>query len=1456
MPSGTSLGDLLVSIGIDPSGLAAGAGTIESSLESLGTRLFFLGSRIGAAFGVPLAGAIAAIEHYGAAFDQAMTESLAIMDHVTPEIRARMEEQARAISETTKFSSTEAAKAYYDLASAGLNAQDAIAALPTVAKFAQAGMMDLAKAGEWLAGSQAALGLKTQNTAQNLFEMTRISDVLTQVNNKSIGTVKDYAQALTNNGAVAMRTYGLSVEQGVAILGVFGQQHILGNRAGTLLNTTLRDLTAAAVKHAEVFRAAGIAVFDANGNMRNMADIADDLTKKLGPMSTEGRRAELMALGLTARSMQGTLALIGMGDQLRSLEHDLHNAGGATEEVAQKQMLSFNNEMARIGHQFENVAIQIFTSFVPAFKDYVVPLIDKVLHLAQDLANYFDGLSESTKGLILAASGLAIALGPVLVAMGGIVLVGRVVATVAGLAASMAAIGQTAGVAAPALAAAAEGTTAVGAATAVTAGIATATVAIWAGVVIAVGAVVYALKEMVGGWERLFDVMNVMTGGVLYIVVDAFKQLFDTVSGGTWIFGDMYELVHAKLYQAFDSFKSLVNDLATDGDTMRKKWDAIRSNFYGVSDAIGALSSAFSTLNNWMRDHVPLLASVEDWTKNKLAAAVNYVKDGYHNLIQEAKDYNATLDVQLPKINKNTEAFDRMVTGMNAIRTYVLKNQPAALPAMTIGGMTVDQYLDSTFGKVGAGVGLEGVDKSSAQIAKEMRAAKKEADALAKTLDLNVKFMAAFEKSGVQAAEAIGKSFKGMGDLLKGFVTMVSQTPIAPDHILSGQGQLAPDMATMWDAARMRKFNGPTVAEQTAGAQKMAQALSGVSREFSDFAKIVGDNAIGNGLKEIGVGLDIMARATKASADAKGGYAGDFGYGSVMFDTDATGGQRAAAAVAALGAVVAGVSNIAKATSASASGIMNAFGGAAAGAEAGAAFGPWGMAVGAAAGFIVGIIRGKPEWAKAADEIANDFGVKISDSLAKTIADSAKDFGGSSQASAISHLSSIIKEAGGLSETNLGIMTARLHDVFSMIETHQMTIAQGTKTLDDNWAAFAKTGTDAYGFLDKSLVDIIKLNGQFGTDSKAIFDYLKAQVGDAVTGFNLLVTGGLGPMNKAFDDFDKAVKADDKNVDTLNTTLQKTLVGGQAEFDRLGRLAQLSFGAALASGSTFLEAISAIGPGLDTMSTAATNFGFTQTAAFTQLLGIRTFTQANKDLVGELDGVNKMIVGLANSGFLTQMSFNDLGLEANSVFTRMKAGGLDSNTALLLMKPTLQTLWEAQQKFGFKVDDTTQSLIDMGVESGIIGEGSKTDSQKMVDGIDSLNKTLKDLVAALTNNVGGAFDALAVKARGVTDGIANGINNIPRNISFQVDYRVNGGDDTPQMAEGGILTGPRRVIAGEAGTEAIIPLAKLHDYLQPSMSGGGQGGGQDIVVQIDGREVARASLAYIPEELRRNGIFT
>src|SRR6056297_1216746 len=313
-----------------------------------------------------------------AKFDEALNQSLAIMGDVTDTMRGEMSDAAREVAKTTTFSAEQAAESFFFLASAGLDAEQSVAALPQVAQFAQAGMFDMATATDLATDAQSALGLASDDAGENLDNLTRVTDVFVAANTLANTSVEQLATALTTKAGNALKTVGKDVEEGAAALAVFADQGIKGERAGTLLTNTIFGLTERAKAAPEEFEKLGLSIFDADENMRSFSDISAQFTEVLGSMTKEQQIATIANLGFTKQSREGLLALVGQTEALDSYEEGLRNAGGTAQQVADNQLDTFNAKLALLGSAVTDVAIDVGGELAPTIEKFI-PVIERML---------------------------------------------------------------------------------------------------------------------------------------------------------------------------------------------------------------------------------------------------------------------------------------------------------------------------------------------------------------------------------------------------------------------------------------------------------------------------------------------------------------------------------------------------------------------------------------------------------------------------------------------------------------------------------------------------------------------------------------------------------------------------------------------------------------------------------------------------------------------------------------------------------------------------------------------------------------------------------------------------------------------------------------------------------------------------------------------------------------------
>ena len=291
--------------------------------------------------------------------NQELASSFAIMGNISDEMKDKLKNQAFDVAYSTKFGADEAAKSYFYLTSAGLDAQSSLMALPKVAKFAQAGNFDLARATDLLTDAQSALGMTVRGTAgdmevarQNMDNMAKLADIFVKGNTLANSSVEQLSEAMTNKAAVGFRLLGKGAEEAVATLLVLADQGIKGADAGTMISRVLTGLKSNAINNAAAFERLGVYVYDANGEMRQMVDIVRNLEDKLGGLSDREKQAAIESMGFTKKTADAAAVLLGTSDALRSYQQQLFGAQGITDEVAGKSIPEFTKGVHQLTTAF------------------------------------------------------------------------------------------------------------------------------------------------------------------------------------------------------------------------------------------------------------------------------------------------------------------------------------------------------------------------------------------------------------------------------------------------------------------------------------------------------------------------------------------------------------------------------------------------------------------------------------------------------------------------------------------------------------------------------------------------------------------------------------------------------------------------------------------------------------------------------------------------------------------------------------------------------------------------------------------------------------------------------------------------------------------------------------------------------------------------------------------------
>ena len=293
--------------------------------------------------------------------------------------KTHIEAVSRELGETTVFSASQAANAFYDLASAGYNVADMTKSeLKPILDLAAATQTDLTKTTEVVTSTLGQFGLGMESSG-------RIADVFAATIGSSKATIEALEYSLKYVGPVA-KSMGMEIEEVNAILGTLYNAGFKGEQAGTALRGAFSRLLNPTTAVIDQLSAMGLELEDVDPTTRDFADILDTLADAgldtAGAMALFGVEAAPAMLALTENT-----------DGIRELESALSDAGGTAETMATQQLDTLSGSFALLKSALEGVSITLGKALAPyvrAFVDGMTAAIPKVMDFASSLKSKLD----------------------------------------------------------------------------------------------------------------------------------------------------------------------------------------------------------------------------------------------------------------------------------------------------------------------------------------------------------------------------------------------------------------------------------------------------------------------------------------------------------------------------------------------------------------------------------------------------------------------------------------------------------------------------------------------------------------------------------------------------------------------------------------------------------------------------------------------------------------------------------------------------------------------------------------------------------------------------------------------------------------------------------------------------------------------------------------------------------
>lgn len=566
------IGDLRAILGLDSSSFQSGMAQARATLQSVGKDMRRIGAGMSAAISAPLGAMGVSVVKTAGSFEASMNRVQAATGASASEFDA-LSKAAREMGATTQFTASQAADAIEVLAKNGLDSSQILGgALEASMLLAASAGTDLASAGDVATDVMLQFGKEAK-------DLTGLVDGMNGTLLESKFGFEDYRLALGQAGGVA-GGIGVSFEDFNATIAGTSALFASGSDAGTSFKTFLQRLVPASGPAAEKMKELNLEFFDAQGNMKSMAEIAQELQDGMSGLTDEARNDAMSTIFGT----DAIRTAIGLMNQGAAGIDDLKKkiAEASAEEQAAARLKGFNGELRKLQSAFEALQLAIADS----------GLLATVTDLVRRLTGFVSELAKSRPellkwGTIIAA--IAVAMGPLLIGFGALLAgLGPVVGAIKLVVAAAALLASPFGMAAAAIAGAA-----------------------------------YALWhnwESVGPWfSELGKSIATAVGGIVNVL-----------SG--LLTGDMPRLVAGlrALWEGFSSFWKLMWDGIVG--VVRWAWDTIvtpLTDWLGITDDIAAAWKAVATAVTSALDTI-VGAFEAAWKKIK--PIVDAMKSGWDRL--------------------------------------------------------------------------------------------------------------------------------------------------------------------------------------------------------------------------------------------------------------------------------------------------------------------------------------------------------------------------------------------------------------------------------------------------------------------------------------------------------------------------------------------------------------------------------------------------------------------------------------------------------------------------------------------------------------------------------------------------------------------------------------------------------------------------------------------------------
>lgn len=345
--------------------------------------------QVGAVLGVSI-GLKDTIDTYKG-FEAAMSKVSAVSGATGSDLE-KLNEKAKEMGATTKFTATEAAEGFNYMSMAGWKTQDMLDGIEGIMSLAAASGEDLATTSDIVTDALTAFNLQASDSGH-------FADVLAAASSNANTNVSMMGESFKYVAPVA-GAMKYSVEDVSLALGLMANASVKSSMAGTSLKTAIANLAAPTDKMQAAMKKYNISLTDSKGKAKDFKAVIDNARSSLGKLSETEQTAAIKTI-FGKEAMAGMAAIVNASEKdYNKLAKAVNNADGASATMAATMLDNLEGSITLFQSALDGAKLSLgerLAPYVRSAADWLTDMMPSVESALDDLMDYVDRKADKLK---------------------------------------------------------------------------------------------------------------------------------------------------------------------------------------------------------------------------------------------------------------------------------------------------------------------------------------------------------------------------------------------------------------------------------------------------------------------------------------------------------------------------------------------------------------------------------------------------------------------------------------------------------------------------------------------------------------------------------------------------------------------------------------------------------------------------------------------------------------------------------------------------------------------------------------------------------------------------------------------------------------------------------------------------------------------------------------------------